>query len=189
LLPILNIIKKEKIINLELKRTARVENRNKDVDVILDLMLHDIDIAIKFNGKIKKIMATGFKKNKIIEMASVNLVHTNRSFSRLYASRITDKKIRELNILTNKFYVESNLLDKEFSIYKNSNYYEKARKLYKVSSHLEKIQSLPTEPLFLELNFFLNDKLDNKNFSKYEFNEKYHHELLKICDKIKKQIK
>ena len=111
-------MKNEKIINLDLSRTARVENRNKDVDVVLDLMLHDIDISLKLNGDVKKIFAVGYKKNNIIENATVNLIHKNNFLTRLYASRITDKKVRELNVLTSKFYVEANLLEREFSIYK-----------------------------------------------------------------------
>ena len=123
-IPLQKILKNEKIINLDLSRTARVENRNKDVDVVLDLMLHDIDISLKLNGDIKKIFAVGYKKNNIIENATVNLIHKNNSLTRLYASRITDKKVRELNVLTSKFYVEANLLEREFSIYKNASYSE-----------------------------------------------------------------
>jgi predicted dehydrogenase len=188
-IPLQKILKKEKIINLDLIRTARVIKRNKDVDVVLDLMLHDIDIALKINGDIKKIIAFGFKKNNLIETASVNLIHKNNSFSRLYASRITDKKVRELKVLTTKFYVEANLLEREFSIYKNSTYNQGPKKLYKVSNYLEKIQSLPTEPLFLELDFFLNKKIENKIYKQKDLNEEYHHKLLLICEKIKKQIK
>ena len=188
-IPLQKILKNEKIINLDLSRTARVENRNKDVDVVLDLMLHDIDISLKLNGDIKKIFAVGYKKNNIIENATVNLIHKNNSLTRLYASRITDKKVRELNVLTSKFYVEANLLEREFSIYKNASYSEGPKKLYKVSNNLEKVQSLPTEPLFLELDFFLNNKIENNIYKQSEFNEKYHHKLLLICDKIKKQIR
>ena len=61
-IPLQKILKNEKIINLDLSRTARVENRNKDVDVVLDLMLHDIDISLKLNGDVKKIFAVGYKK-------------------------------------------------------------------------------------------------------------------------------
>ena len=183
------ILKKEKILNLDLTRTSRVDNRNKDVDVVLDLMLHDIDIALKFNGDIKKIFAVGFKKNKLIETATVILIHKNNSLSRLHASRITDKKVRELSVLTSKFYIDANLLEREFTIYKNASYSEIPGKSYKVSNNLEKVQSLPTEPLFLELDFFLNKKMDNKMFNQKDFNEKYHHKLLTICEKIKKQIK
>ena len=72
-------------------------SRNKDIDVVKDLMIHDLDLAIKFNGKIKNIDAIGIVRNKIIEYAKVNILHINKSISTLTASRITDKKIRMLN--------------------------------------------------------------------------------------------
>ena len=43
-------------------RTDKLSQRIKDVNVILDLMIHDIDLSIYFNGKVKSISAYGLKK-------------------------------------------------------------------------------------------------------------------------------
>ena len=74
-------------------RTNKLSERIKDVDVVIDLMVHDIDLAIYFNGSVKNVFAFNKKvKNKIVFSSAV-LEHKNGSFSRLVASRITEKKL------------------------------------------------------------------------------------------------
>ena len=42
------------IINIDFSRTNKVSSRITDVDVVIDLMIHDIDLALNINGKPKK---------------------------------------------------------------------------------------------------------------------------------------
>jgi predicted dehydrogenase len=181
-------VNNKKIFNIDINRSARVPKRNKDIDVISDLMIHDIDLVIQFNGDIKSIEATGLIDNTNIELAKVNLTHKNNSISSLTSSRITDKKIRNLDMLGRNFYVSANLLESEFTVYKQAKYEQKSNTPYKISSKLEKIQSNPSEPLLMELDYFLNffDK-DNSPFSK-TFSQSYNLKLLKICKEISKKV-
>jgi predicted dehydrogenase len=180
-------LKNKKIYHFEATRTARVPSRNKDIDVVKDLMIHDLDLAIKFNGKIKNIDAVGIARNKIIEYAKVNILHINNSISTLTASRITDKKIRMLNFLGKDFFIEANLLEQELNIYKNAKYNITKDTRYKVTNFLEKIQANPTEPLLSEINKFLNMKekeFKNLSYCSYEYNLN----LLKYCEIIQMKI-
>lgn len=181
-------VNNKKILNIDINRSARVLRRNKDIDVISDLMIHDIDLAIQFNGDVKFIEATGLIDNKNIEFAKVNLHHKNNSISSLTSSRITDKKIRNLDMLGKNFYVSANLLESEFTVYKQAKYEQKSNTPYKISTKIEKIQSNPSEPLLMELDYFLNffDK-DNSSFSK-TFSQSYNLKLLKICKEISKKV-
>ena len=182
-----NYLKKNKIYHFEATRTARVPSRNKDISVVNDLMIHDLDLAIQFNGKIKKISSVGIVQNRIIEYAKVNIIHYNKAISTLTASRITDKKIRSLNILGKNFFIEANLLENEFNVYKNAKYSFTKDKRYTVSNILEKIQSNPTEPLLAELNKFISS--NESEFKKLQtFGCDYNLELLKYCNLIQKQI-
>ena len=113
--------KKSKVISVDFKRTDKLSDRIKDVDVIHDLMIHDVDLAVYFNGKIKKIFAHGFKKNKQICYATATLIHHNNVISKIEASRITQKKIRHINITTLNEYISSNLISKEIKINKQTN--------------------------------------------------------------------
>ena len=178
----------KKILSIDINRSARVPTRNKDIDVVSDLMIHDIDLAIQFNGDIKSIDATGILDKKNIELAKVNLTHKNNSISSLISSRITDKKIRNLDILGNNFFVSANLLESEFTVYKQAKYEQRLNAPYKISSRLEKIQSNPSEPLLMELDYFLNifDK-ENSPFPS-TFSHAYNFKLLKICKEISKKV-
>ena len=40
----------DKTLNIDFTRTNKVSSRITDVDVIIDLMIHDIDLALYFNG-------------------------------------------------------------------------------------------------------------------------------------------
>ena len=117
--PILHkFFKKGNVINIDFKRTDKLSDRIKDVEVIHDLMIHDIDLSIYWNGKIKKIYAHGFKKNNQIAYATAFLKHENGTISKLEASRITQKKIRQINLTTLKEYVSANLISKDITINK-----------------------------------------------------------------------
>ena len=182
-----NYLKTKKIYHFEANRTARVPFRNKDINVVNDLMIHDLDLAIQFNGKIKSINSIGITQNRMIEYAKVNIIHTNKTISTLTASRITDKKIRVLNFLAKDSFIEANLLENELNVYKNARYSLTKDKRYSVSNFLEKIQANPTEPLLAELNEFLFFK--EKEFKKLKnFGYEYNLELLKYCHLIQKQI-
>ena len=85
------IINKSKVISIEFRRTDKLSDRVKDVDVIHDLMIHDIDLSILFNGKVKNIIAHGYKKKNQICYATATLVHKNNVISKIEASRITQK--------------------------------------------------------------------------------------------------
>jgi hypothetical protein len=39
-----------------------LSSRIKDVDVVIDLMVHDVDLAILFNGNVKFVKSYGYKK-------------------------------------------------------------------------------------------------------------------------------
>ena len=86
------------------------------------------------------------------------------------------------------FYVSANLLESEFTVHKQAKYEQKSNMPYKISSRLEKIQSNPTEPLLMELDYFLNffDK-ENSSFSR-TFSHAYNLKLLKICKEISKKV-
>ena len=60
---LLKIIKKnKKIISFDFTRTNPLSSRIKDVDVVIDLMVHDVDLAILFNGNVKFVKSYGYKK-------------------------------------------------------------------------------------------------------------------------------
>jgi predicted dehydrogenase len=176
----------KKIISCDFTRANALSDRIKDVDVITDLMVHDIDLAILINGKVKSIKSSGFKRGEMIVYASAILQHYNGTFSRILASRVTQKKIRLINIVIKNKYIECNLLRKELYIHINARVKDFYNNTFKHKSFEEIVEIGYKEALQSELQAFINScfKIDNKNLAHYLDS----YEVMRVCEKIKKTI-
>ncbi len=143
-----------RIINIDFSRTNKVSTRITDVDVVTDLMIHDIDLALKLNGLPEKIDAYGYMNNgNMIEYARAIIVHKNGSFSNIVASRITEKRIRHISATCDDMYIDCNLLSKE--VFVNKQTIEQYLENVSISSKSETIDVRPQEALLLELMDFV----------------------------------
>ncbi|GGA18539.1 Gfo/Idh/MocA family protein [Psychrobacillus lasiicapitis] len=174
------------VINIDFTRTNRLSNRITDVDVILDLMIHDIDMAIFLNGKVNNISAYGVLEDNMIVFSSALLTHENGVFSRLTASRVTEKRIRQISITCSDMYVDCNLAKKEIYISKQT--IEQSYENISLSSVEETVYVSTQEALLSELLSFVNyclhrltdESISNINDAK---------DAIIIAKKIQKQIK
>jgi predicted dehydrogenase len=107
-------------LNIDFTRTNKLSSRITDVDVIMDLMIHDIDLAIFLNGKIKRINSYGIIEDNMISFGRAVLEHESGVYSSLTASRITEKKIRQITATCEDMFIDCNLLSKEIFINKQS---------------------------------------------------------------------
>ena len=148
------ILKTTKVINSDFFRTNRLSSRITDVDVVLDLMIHDIDLALYLNGPVKDVVAYGNKENGLVAFASAIFKHQNGSLSRIIASRITEKKIRSIQVTTEDAYIDAELVRKELQLHRQSAT-TNVNDAYIVSSLEQKIEVKPQEALLVELQAFL----------------------------------
>jgi len=149
------IMSDEGVVNADFTRTNRLSSRITDVDVVLDLMIHDIDLALYLNGAVKEVYAFGQKENGVVAFASALFKHENGALSRILASRMTEKKVRSIQITTDKSYIDGDLLRKELLIHQQSNTVQEADKPYVISSLEQQVQVLPQEALLTELQSFV----------------------------------
>lgn len=145
----------ERIISLDFTRTNKVSARITDVDVITDLMIHDIDLALYLNGPAKSVAAHGFSNDTMTDFASALITHENGRFSRIMASRITDKKIRQISGTCVDMYVDCDLLSKEIIINRQAETQEADGLPYTIASVREAVSVEPQEALLSELQAFL----------------------------------
>jgi predicted dehydrogenase len=145
----------EQVINLDFTRTNKVSSRITDVDVITDLMIHDIDLALYLNGPAVSVAAHGFAHGQMIDFASALITHKNGRFSRIQASRITDKKIRKIEATCSDMFVDCDLLRKEILINKQSELKDSDGLPYAISSIQETVAVPPQEALLSELQAFM----------------------------------
>lgn len=172
------ILKKDKILNLDFIRTNNRQNAINDTDIIFDVMTHDIDLAQYLGGNVKKISSKGLKKRNKIIFATSTLEHDNKCITRILSNSECAKKIRILNITTEKKYISANLLTREIVV-TNKKYNKKQ------SNNLEKKINAPNKNALLEeLKDFIESckKKPNNNL----LNAFYKNTL--ICKEIKRQI-
>jgi predicted dehydrogenase len=97
-----------------------VSSRITDVDVVTDLMIHDIDLALYLNGPVDNVHAYGTLDNGHISYTTAILSHQNGRFSKLTASRITEKRIRQINVTCRDMFIDCDLLKKELLVTKQT---------------------------------------------------------------------
>jgi hypothetical protein len=106
---------------LEAHRLALFNERGLEVDVILDLMIHDIDIALHIVGSpVERIHAQGISVlTDLTDIATVRLEFANGAVANLTASRISIKNMRKLRIFQENCYFSADYGNKRVSaVYK-----------------------------------------------------------------------
>ena len=155
----------ERVISLDFTRTNKVSARITDVDVVTDLMIHDIDLALYLNGPAQSVAAHGFAHGNMIDFASALITHENGQFSRIQASRVTDKKIRQIEGTCVDMFVDCDLLRKEILINRQSELRESGSLPYAISAIQETVAVPPQEALLSELQAFITNCRDPGSIS------------------------
>lgn len=145
----------QQVISVDFTRTNKLSSRITDVDVITDLMIHDIDLALYLNGPVSNVSAHGLLDGRMIAFASALLTHENGRFSRIQASRITEKKIRKIQATCTDMFVDCELVRKELLINRQSEIQQKDNGPYTISSIEQTIEVQPQEALLTELQTFV----------------------------------
>lgn len=186
------ILKTQKVIAADFTRTNKLSDRIKDVDVITDLMVHDIDLALHLFGGVESVQAygqIGNHENQMIHWARATLKHTSDSYSSLTASRITEKRIRQISLTCKGAYVDANLLHRE--VYLSKQYEEHYRDTVSITGSEEAFDVRPIEPLFSELNTFVQNLIEfisNKSLSLDYPDTTSSIQVAQIADKIRNLI-
>lgn len=176
----------ERIISLDFTRTNKVSARITDVDVITDLMIHDIDLALYLNGPAKSVAAHGFSSGAMTDFATAMITHENGQFSRIMASRITDKKIRHISGTCVDMYVDCDLLSKEIVINRQAETKEAFGVPYTIASVREAVSVAPQEALLAELQAFWTSCHDPASVDVPTYQAGVR--AMEVCDKIQQEI-
>lgn len=144
-----------KVISVDFTRTNKLSARITDVDVITDLMIHDIDLALYLNGPVTDVSAHGLLDGTMIAFASALLTHRNGRFSRIQASRITEKKIRSIQATCIDMFVDCELVRKELLLHRQSEIQQQDGGPYAISAIEQTIEVRPQEALLTELQGFV----------------------------------
>ena len=103
---------------IEAHRLAVFNPRGTDVSVILDLMIHDLDIVLSLvNSEVKNVYANGVSVvSDTPDIANVRLEFENGCVANLTASRISMKQMRKVRLFQQDAYISLDFLEKNTQV-------------------------------------------------------------------------
>jgi len=103
---------------IEVHRLAQFNPRGTDVSVILDLMIHDIDIILSLvKSEVSYISANGVAvMSDTPDIANVRIEFSNGCVANLTSSRISMKKMRKMRLFQKDAYIGIDFLDKKTEV-------------------------------------------------------------------------
>ncbi len=154
------LVRHEKIRALEVRRYSPYNGRITDADVVQDLMVHDIDLVC--NVLIKQPLAGICSAGQATVSGRLDFVQSLMKFADgtsacIGASRITESKVREIVVHTDRSYILADLLGRSLSVLRNTNLVidEGEESAYRQDSVTQKIFVPMVEPLRMELMDFV----------------------------------
>lgn len=141
-----NMISEPKFV--EVQRLGSFSARSLDIDVVLDLMIHDLDIILALiNDEVVNIKSSGIHVlSDKIDIANARLEFKSGCVATLTASRVHQGKVRKLRIFEPTSYYSIDYIDQEVKIFP----------LNGRQTDIKTLKIKKEEPLKKELKNFLN---------------------------------
>jgi len=138
---------------IECRRWAPFTPRGADVDVVLDLMVHDLDLVLGLiSAPVREIQASGVSiLSATTDVAQARIVFQNGCVASFSANRVAESKLREVRILQPEGYVVIDLAQQTASVGRRT---MGTSGRYEVLT--EQVRGDGREPLKLELEAFLD---------------------------------
>jgi len=139
---------------IEAQRLSKFVERATDVDVITDLMIHDIDIIISLiDSEITNISATGLPVlTEHIDIANVRLEFANGAIANITASRVSNKQHRFFRVFEKNHYYSLNFIEQQLEM--TSIRPQQSKKHDEIV--VKKLKLEPRQPLDIELAEFIH---------------------------------
>ncbi len=139
---------------IEVHRLAQFNPRGTDVSVILDLMIHDIDIILSLvKSNVNYISANGVAvMSDTPDIANVRIEFDNGCVANLTSSRISMKKMRKMRLFQKDSYIGIDFLEKKTEIIKQNTPGEKNVFTFDIETNNGKKTIAIANPVIQEVN-------------------------------------
>jgi predicted dehydrogenase len=105
---------------IEVHRLGAFSPRSLDIDVVLDLMIHDLDILLSLDGSAPvQVDAVGVPVlTPRVDIANVRLRFASGLIANLTASRVSAEKVRKFRVFAPKTYISVDFARREAQVYR-----------------------------------------------------------------------
>ncbi len=146
---------------VECKRMGPFSKRIRDDGVVMDIMIHDIDIILNLiKSKVVRCYVLGASVfSEIDDLVSAQLEFENGCIANIVASRASQNKVRTLSVTQKDSFVVLDYTDQEIYVHRKSSSEHQMTKgslRYKQESLVERIFVHKDNPLKLELQHFID---------------------------------
>ena len=154
------VVANEEVVVLEARRHSPHADRANDVSVVLDLMIHDIDLVLELaQAPVVRLAAAGGRSAEgPIDYVNATLGFENGVVASLTASKMAHRKIRSLSAHCRASLVETDFLNRSLHIHRRAHEWVSAdhgELLYRNDGFIEEVSTTSIEPLYAELEHFL----------------------------------
>lgn len=103
---------------IEAERLSAFKGRGADVDVVADLMIHDIDLVLAMaRAEVASVSACGYKAlTDSVDIANVRIEFANGAVANLSASRVSQAPVRKLRAFGSDRYVSADLQNAQLRV-------------------------------------------------------------------------
>jgi len=154
------VVKMESMLNgpvfVESHRMNQFTIRGTDVDVVLDLMIHDLDIILHIvPSEVKEIHAVGMSVlTDKTDIANVRIIFENGTVGNLTVSRVSDRTFRKLRVFQPDAYLAADYSKRELSVTRLDHKVKDSYNFPKVTT--EKMSFPDSDPLADQISSFVN---------------------------------
>lgn len=153
-----------KIYAIDARRMSWASSRVTDVDVVLDLMVHDLDVVLSFVRRpVSSVVATGVHAHDSLgeDYVSAILGFSTGTMATLTASRITQTKVRELSLTTDIGHMTIDYINQQLLVYRRGPNESDGDMWwseggYVLDNVVDRVLIRNQEPLLLELQSFID---------------------------------
>lgn len=150
---------------IEVHRLAQFNPRGTEVSVILDLMIHDIDIILSIvKSDVKSISASGVGvMTETPDIANVRIEFDNGCVANLTSSRISMKKMRKIRLFQKDSYIGIDFLNKKTEIIKLKDHNDANVFAFDIETPSGKKTIAIANPIIPEVNAIKMELIEFKN--------------------------
>ena len=138
---------------IECHRLSSFSERGTDVDVVLDLMIHDLDLVLSLNpGPVEEVRAAGVAVlSSSIDIANARIQFQSGCVANLTSSRVSTNTMRRLRLFQRDNYLSIDFQTRQGMICRRN-----VRAGARPTVEVEQLQGGDEEPLKLQLESFLH---------------------------------